>query len=934
MTRCAQPGCAGALVDGYCDICGLAPVGGAPRVPERAPRPESSFDGGSAWSFDGGSGGSGGSSGSADGSVSGSGWNFTSAPDGASFGGYGSVPGSGPSSGSSSAPAGGSGVSGVSGSGGRYAAGSSGGFLSPGSTPPVPGPPPASLSSTEGDASLGHTPTVGITPPAGGISSGGSGPPPGTGPTGPTAPTGPTSGGGPSISIGSGSANLGGGSRGDAMSAGTRTGRSSRRGMLGAGLVDVPPVPYRDPSTAVLDDPEVAEKRRFCSNCGEPVGRSQAGRAGRAEGFCRQCGTGFSFTPKLWPGDLVGGQYEVLGCLAHGGLGWIYLARDRNVNNRWVVLKGLLDTGDAAAMASAATERAFLAEVEHPNIVKIYNFVQHPDPRTQAMVGYIVMEYVGGRSLKEIVLDHRKSTSTDFPLGQILAYALEALRALGYLHSKGLLFCDFKPDNAIQSEEQLKLIDLGGVRRMADGDSPIYGTLGYQAPEIGKDGPSISSDLYTVGRTLAVLSFQFRGFTGAYADALPPRDQVPVLMRHESYYRLLRRAVHKDRAVRFGDAEEMATQLTGVLREVLATEDGAERPAQSTLFGPERQVAGTELREPEELLSRGAPAVFRRLDPVEATTALPVPGGYGADPAADLTGEDLANLVTALSTIQYPTAGDRLLEVRVRIARREVAQAAAVLDRVERPEELGWWGQWFHGLVRLAGGDYEEAAALFDGMYDLMPGEAAPKLALAFCAECQADQEAAAGDYEAVVRHRATAAAYYERVWRTDHAYVSAAFGLARVRLASGDRPGAADVLDAVPKTSSHRIDAQVAAVAAAVRGRTATELAEADLVAAGNRLQVLGLDARRHGRLAAELLEAALAWRLGPPVGTALPAPDAAGARPGGAATLLGSDLEERALRGALERAYRELARQAETEDDRHTLVTRANAVRPKTLW
>ena len=71
----------------------------------------------------------------------------------------------------------------------------------------------------------------------------------------------------------------------------------------------------------------------------------------------------------------------MLGCLAHGGLGWIYLARDRNVSDRWVVLKGLLNTGDADAMAAAVAERRFLAEVEHPNIVRIYNFVQHADRR-------------------------------------------------------------------------------------------------------------------------------------------------------------------------------------------------------------------------------------------------------------------------------------------------------------------------------------------------------------------------------------------------------------------------------------------------------------------------------------------------------------------------------------------------------------------------
>ena len=72
----------------------------------------------------------------------------------------------------------------------------------------------------------------------------------------------------------------------------------------------------------------------------------------------------------------------MVGCLAHGGLGWIYLAVDRNVADRWVVLKGLLDTGDEDALAAAVAERQFLAEVEHPLIVEIYNFVQHLDQRT------------------------------------------------------------------------------------------------------------------------------------------------------------------------------------------------------------------------------------------------------------------------------------------------------------------------------------------------------------------------------------------------------------------------------------------------------------------------------------------------------------------------------------------------------------------------
>jgi len=89
----------------------------------------------------------------------------------------------------------------------------------------------------------------------------------------------------------------------------------------------------------------VPESSRYCAVCDAAVGRGRDDRPGRTEGFCPQCGTRFSFTPTLRTGDLVAGQYEILGALAHGGLGWVYLARDRKVRDRWVVLKGLLNLG-------------------------------------------------------------------------------------------------------------------------------------------------------------------------------------------------------------------------------------------------------------------------------------------------------------------------------------------------------------------------------------------------------------------------------------------------------------------------------------------------------------------------------------------------------------------------------------------------------------
>ncbi|MBC7271670.1 MAG: protein kinase, partial [Streptomyces sp.] len=480
------------------------------------------------------------------------------------------------------------------------------------------------------------------------------------------------------------------------------TAASSSRGRLGAGLVQVPQVPRPDPREMVLENPMVPERKRFCSrsDCGAPVGRARGDRPGRTEGFCTKCGHPYSFVPKLKAGDVVHGQYEVAGCLAHGGLGWIYLAVDRAVSDRWVVLKGLLDTGDQDAMAAAISERRFLAEIEHANIVRIYNFVEHLDQRTGSLDGYIVMEYVGGKSLKEIANARRTAGGRrdPLPVEQACAYGIEALEALDHLHSRNLLYCDFKVDNAIQTEDQLKLIDMGAVRRMDDDESAIYGTVGYQAPEVAEVGPSVASDLYTVARTLAVLTFDFQGYTTVFVDSLPDPDSIEVFRQYESFYRLLVRATDPDPARRFASAQEMAEQLTGVLREVVSLQTGRARPALSTLFGPELRVPDTELfprlegevsrlgaRRPRRDTTPALPAGGTTPTPPSATPtapstlvkpvgtrtaalALPVPRVDPADPNAGFLAGLMATapteLLGALAAAPAPSVETRLRQLR------------------------------------------------------------------------------------------------------------------------------------------------------------------------------------------------------------------------------------------------------------------------------
>ncbi|HEY1573827.1 MAG TPA: tetratricopeptide repeat protein [Pseudonocardiaceae bacterium] len=697
---------------------------------------------------------------------------------------------------------------------------------------------------------------------------------------------------------------------------------SGRR--IGGGLVEVPRVPYRDPASAVMADPVVPEHKRFCSQCQQPVGRGQDGAPGSVDGTCESCGAPFSFRAKLAAGDLVGGQYEVLGALAHGGLGWIYLARDHNVNDRWVVLKGLIDTGDESAMAAAVAEKMFLSQVEHPNIVKIYNFVLHDDAATGNQVGYIVMEYIGGQSMRQIALSHLDASGKviPLPLARVLAYGLEVLPAMAYLHSVGLLYCDLKPDNVIQTDAQVKLIDLGAVRHVDDMTSPIFFTSGYNAPEIASDGPSVASDIYTVGRTLAVLSFDFAGFTDEFRHSLPSAKQVPLFSLFGSYHRLLRRATHVDPDRRFGSAEDMSDQLLGVLREVLALGTREPRPGRSAVFGPEVRTFGAEL---VRATSPTNPAVPAPPEPAEVVAGLPVPQVDTDDPAAGLVG-GLASavgpaprdLLAALRTAPPMSMEAKLWRARALLELGELQQAAQELAAAAALDAQGpqvpdvpydWRISWYRGLLSLAARRPRDARVAFDHVYDVAPGELAPKLALAVSAECCADHFAAAR--------------LYELVWRTDRSYVSAAFGLARTYLAQGDRSGALEVLESVPDRSSHFLAAQMAVIATRTAWTAPERLTERDLLDAGARVERLNLDGERRARLAAEVLGAGLNWlRAGHP---------GAGQQPG--ARVLGCELTERGMRFGLERCYRSLARQANTVTERVRLVDLANSVRPATL-
>jgi serine/threonine-protein kinase PknG len=652
----------------------------------------------------------------------------------------------------------------------------------------------------------------------------------------------------------------------------------------------------------VLPDPQVDEPKRFCPNpgCRHQVGRGRDGRPGRVEGFCSQCGTRYSFRPPLLqPGELVGdgGQFRVEGAITHGGLGWVYQAWDCRVE-RWVVLKGLIDPDDPDKRQAAVAELKALADASHPNIVTVFNVVWHPHPLTGRNVDYIVMECLSGKSLKQL-REERPSSDPYLPVDQICGFALEVLAALDHLHEqRGLLHCDVSADNVIHSTSGVKLIDLGAVRRINDRDNLIlWGKPGYQDPRITIYGPSVATDLYAVARMMAVLSFPFPKFSRG--EPIPGPDKVELLARHPSFAGLLRRATNPDPRQRFASAADMAEQLQGVLREVRAVQGRPFPPAASTRFGPELRVVGAD---PDTFPTRDP-------DPVAAALALPDPQVDPADPHAGLlaaiSAEGPDETERVLAALADPSPETRLRVVRARIELGHLDTAGADLDALTDQQPGDWRIDWYRGLKSLVDGDVDGAQQHFTAVLDALPGEAAPKLALALCAAREGAAE--------------LAARYYATVWQTDRSYVSAAFGLARARFALGDIADAATALATVPESSRYADTARLCAILARARGCADGQPPVTDFFTAAEQLVTLKLDDQRRELAIAEVLETVLRWehanRPWPPEPPA-PIP----------ATLFGYRLNQRGVRDRLESAYRELARLAPTRADRIAFVDKAN--------
>ncbi len=272
---------------------------------------------------------------------------------------------------------------------------------------------------------------------------------------------------------------------------------------------------------------------------------------------------------------LLGGRYELDGVVGRGGMAEVYRARDLRLD-RIVAVKTLREdlARDQTFQARFRREAQSAASLNHPSIVAVYDTGEDTTPTSH--VPFIVMEYVDGRTIRDLLRDDRRLLPE-----RALEITDGVLRALDYSHRAGIVHRDIKPGNVMLNRQgEIKVMDFGIARAVADTQATmtqtaqVIGTAQYLSPEQARgERVDARSDLYSVGCLLYELLTGRPPFTGdspvaiAYQHVreapVPPSRVDPDLPDWADP--IVLRAMEKDPNDRYQSAAEMRSDIQRAL---------------------------------------------------------------------------------------------------------------------------------------------------------------------------------------------------------------------------------------------------------------------------------------------------------------------------------------------------------------------------------
>lgn len=277
---------------------------------------------------------------------------------------------------------------------------------------------------------------------------------------------------------------------------------------------------------------------------------------------------------------IIGGRYVISQLIGRGGMAEVHIGTDTRLN-RIVAIKILRQdlARDPVFQARFRREAQSAANLNHPSIVAVYDTGEETitaSDGTEVKVPYIVMEYVEGHTVRELLTD-----GNPVPLEEAVEIVSGVLDALEYAHHQNLVHRDIKPGNVmITTTGKIKVMDFGIARALSDSQATmtqtdaVVGTAQYLSPEQARgEQVDARSDLYSAGCLLFELLTGQPPFKGdsAVAVAFQHVSQLPPLPSSiapdipESLDRVVMKALAKAREERYPDAAHMRADLQASL---------------------------------------------------------------------------------------------------------------------------------------------------------------------------------------------------------------------------------------------------------------------------------------------------------------------------------------------------------------------------------